>query len=719
MYMTTNNDAFRLFLLLFLFVCGSILSGQGVQVEDHALYRSVLPTILNNQPDSFRIKMAEYFGSPEDSLAARVLIEKALHRGVQTGSKLWELEAYHGFSIYYSKGGDKKTALRYACKAESLLPDGTLSQRLQNYNLQGIYYSSLGEPDISASYYTKGITELENTGNKATHARVGTILYFNRSSFYLGRDNFLVALSDCLKALKYAALDEDATQNFQYRLMSRLAKIQRKFGDESNWKASLQKVVALALENRTPYDSAMAMTYQLELAEDVELGEGYFTIGMKIAQKHHLALPLQSTLLHQMGLLYKKNNMSSKQEELNSELLSLYPDSSANVAALTIARLTKGRLQLERGKAKEAIYWAERVIKESQELQDVEMEMNGTSLLSNAYAALNNYESSYRAKVAQNILQDSLTAKINPTSLLETFLKYEYDQDKKVAALKVAQEKASLEAQMDHQQILITSGILGFISLSCLMLLLLNNIRNKRRSEKSLLQQRQLLLSSNERLNLFSGIVSHDILSNLDLIIARGNVLVDGDYTKEQLRAYYENTQRAARKLKQYCINLLDMSRVSSSPSFTSGEEIEAIISALLQHYAPELTTLQVMVQIDRIPDLPIPLTAIEEFLHNGITNVLKYVPQVDKIPSLRIYGQSSPNEVGFLCIEDNGPGISPAALEAFFHDQPTGATKDRGGIGLINLKKNLRTMNLVLAPENKAEGGLRLKIFGVKQTDS
>ncbi|MFK8165319.1 MAG: hypothetical protein AB8H12_22925 [Lewinella sp.] len=547
---------------------------------------------------------------------------------------------------------------------------------------------------------------------------MGVILYFNRSSAYFKRDNSLLALSDCLKALEYAELNEQTTRKLKYRLMSRLYMIQKDFGDAQIMKPSLLAVSKLALENRTPYDTVMALGYQIEMASSVDEAEQCFDRGLAIADKYNLPVLNRADLRHRMSLVYKKHGMFCQQEELTEQIISLYPDTSMSSIALLLAHTTRSRFLLERGKTEEAIYWARQIIEASKELGNKELALNATRLLSEAYAEQKDFTAAYRTKIAEGVLRDSMKSITSPAILIRTYLKYQHDQEKKIMALKAQQNQALLSAKVVQQRILIGTTVLGMLLLCGVIYLLLKNIRNKRRSEASLLEQQKLLLKKNEKLKQFSRVVSHDILSNLELIISTGNIVVGENGNKKQLSTYFENTQQAALKLKKYCLGLLESARTETA-AFTSRSEVEAIVKELLAHYSPKLTQLQFVVTAEMTRGVPLPPAVVSQFLHNGISNAIKYVPQQGRLPRLRIGGGPGKGGAAYLFIEDNGQGIDAKTKGAILTGQRIKKNVGSQGIGLATLKTQLQIYNLALELNDAEGGGLQLAVTKHQESGS
>lgn len=689
---------------------------QPAEVTEHPFYRSVWPTITNNQPDSFGIKMNSYYGSPEDSLVVRLLCEAALAKGIQTESELWQLEAYHAFSLYHSYEGEVETALGYVLKAAKLLPNGTVSQRLNNSNLQGNYHRALENTAEAIASYSQGITTFETLPDKVEVARIGAILYFNRSSIYLEKNNILSALSDCLQALDCAALNEEATQNLVYRMMSRLYRIQKEFADESISKLSLPTIARLALENRTPFDSALAMIYQIEITPSVEEGELLFARGEAIADRHNLSLVIKAGLKYQMSLLYEEKGLPHLQEEMIEQMIALYPDTSIITTPLMMGYVLRSKFCLDRGQTEAAIYWAKQVIRGSKTLPNQAEELKAVRLLSEAYAEQGNYLEAYLTKLTEASLQDSLKVRADPASLLKTYLEYQYQQEKKIQALKTAQEKDLMAAKISRQRVLIAATVVCLLLLSGLIFQLLDNIRFKRRTQQSLLRQKQLLQQNNEQLVLSSNIISHDILSNLELIIASGNVLVGADESEERLRNYYFTTQRVSAKLKSYCVDLLTTTYRKAEAFFTNENQVNATIKEMLQYYSDRLTALGFDVVVKQAPGLPLPQVVLEQVLHAGISNVLQYVPQPDRTPCLRIGGQVTTDGRPCLYIEDNGPGIDVATKAKILQGKRANNKDESQYIGLVNLQSHLKTYNFEARLEEVETGGLRLVVVPFEQ---
>ncbi len=209
-------------------------------------------------------------------------------------------------------------------------------------------------------------------------------------------------------------------------------------------------------------------------------------------------------------------------------------------------------------------------------------------------------------------------------------------------------------------------------------------------------RQKQELTRSNEELQQFAFIASHDLQEPLRKIKTFGDRLkaTYGDTLTEQARDYLDRMQNAVRRMQALIEDLLALSRVTT--------RAQPFVSVNLTQVAQEvLSDLEVLVQqtkgsveVGDLPTIKADPLQMRQLLQNLIGNALKFHRQQEP-PIVKIYSQTIKGENGSeLCriiVEDNGIGFDEKYLERIFNvfQRLHGRSEYEGtGIGLAICRK-------------------------------
>jgi signal transduction histidine kinase len=343
-------------------------------------------------------------------------------------------------------------------------------------------------------------------------------------------------------------------------------------------------------------------------------------------------------------------------------------------------------------------------------------------LLSKLYDALaKNYIALKQPEKAVLFLQkrDQQKAKLDDKDQIkEVIAQYIRRQtEKKQAALQLAKENAEKLAVATRAKARLNYWILGLLSLflAGTVLVYYTFYRQKKSAAEQLAQINQLLegekeklVLSNNKLKRFSGVVSHDILSNLDLILSTGNVLVGTRPNPENLNKYYTLTQNTGRQLKEYCLGLLAEAKASPEIALFDIGDPNTVLNRIIERFGPALQEKGFSVEIGELPNSRLPLSVVEQVLQNLVSNTLRYASQVSS-PRLQI--GSGINEQGRLCwyVADNGPGQA-AEINRVIQGEQAASAKGQG-VGLNLLQATLLDYGWGLQAEAVDGGGVRMVV--------
>jgi PAS domain S-box-containing protein len=209
-------------------------------------------------------------------------------------------------------------------------------------------------------------------------------------------------------------------------------------------------------------------------------------------------------------------------------------------------------------------------------------------------------------------------------------------------------------------------------------------------------RQRQELTRSNEELQQFAFIASHDLQEPLRKIKAFGDRLKTtcGHILPPQANDYLERMLNATQRMQALIEDLLILSRVT-----TRAQPFVPV--DLLQITQEVLSDLEVLIQqsggkieLGNLPIIDADPLQIRQLLQNLIGNALKFhLP--NKVPTVGIYSEMATDENGKeicrLSVEDNGIGFDPKYCDRIFQvfQRLHGRSEYEGtGIGLAICRK-------------------------------
>lgn len=212
--------------------------------------------------------------------------------------------------------------------------------------------------------------------------------------------------------------------------------------------------------------------------------------------------------------------------------------------------------------------------------------------------------------------------------------------------------------------------------------------------------QRQELLRSNEELQQFAFIASHDLQEPLRKIKAFGDRLKSSCYDNisEPGRDYLERMQNAAQRMQALIEDLLTLSRVTTRAQPFTPVNLLKITNDVLSDLEVRIQQSGAKVELGDLPTINADPLQMRQLLQNLIGNALKFQPSnlvPELVPVVRIYSQPITGENGKelceLIVEDNGIGFDEKYCDRIFQvfQRLHGRSEYEGtGIGLAICRK-------------------------------
>jgi PAS domain S-box-containing protein len=191
-------------------------------------------------------------------------------------------------------------------------------------------------------------------------------------------------------------------------------------------------------------------------------------------------------------------------------------------------------------------------------------------------------------------------------------------------------------------------------------------------------RQRQELTSSNEELQQFAFVASHDLQEPLRKIKTFGERLKAscGKDLSEQGHDYLERMQNATLRMQILIEDLLRLSRVTTRAQPFVSVNLAQIAQEVLSDLEVRIQQTGAQVHVGELPTITADPLQMRQLLQNLIGNALKFHrPQVP--PVIKIFSQSSENSSDKACnccelcqiiVEDNGIGFEEKYLDRIFN---------------------------------------------------
>ncbi|MBU1003729.1 MAG: hypothetical protein KKE73_14540 [Proteobacteria bacterium] len=244
------------------------------------------------------------------------------------------------------------------------------------------------------------------------------------------------------------------------------------------------------------------------------------------------------------------------------------------------------------------------------------------------------------------------------------------------------------------------------------------------RAEDSLALHVEKLQQSNEELEQFAYVASHDlqeplriIHSYLQLIERRYKELID-----EEGARFIKATKDAAERMRALIHGLLDYSRLSTKAQPFAAVQTEEVFAEAMESLGEAVADNQALVHHEPLPPILGDRTQIAQLFQNLLSNAMKFhLPE--STPEVWVTAQRDGTLWQFT-VRDNGIGISPEYHErifALFQRLHTRAHYPGTGIGLTICKKIVERHNgrIWLESDSGAGSAFHFTLQAVEETSS
>ena len=207
---------------------------------------------------------------------------------------------------------------------------------------------------------------------------------------------------------------------------------------------------------------------------------------------------------------------------------------------------------------------------------------------------------------------------------------------------------------------------------------------------KSLLELNEKLAKSNQRLNEFAHVVSHDLKQPIQGIMGFSNLILMQYKSSldESVIHYLDRISQAGDRMQGLIRNLLDFAQLGQSDRPLSPIDCTGIIMRVMDDLRGQIQERDAQISCDLLPTVMGYEIQLVQLFQNIIGNALKYAHS-ERTPHIQITVDAA-GDVFTIKVEDNGIGIAPEFLAKIFDpfQRAHQGDYDGNGIGLATCKK-------------------------------
>lgn len=250
----------------------------------------------------------------------------------------------------------------------------------------------------------------------------------------------------------------------------------------------------------------------------------------------------------------------------------------------------------------------------------------------------------------------------------------------------------------------------------------LNEILERKVAErtKELLEINRELEISNDELQQFTSVASHDLKEPLRKIQFFGSLIMEGGVLDEKMAVYMDKIIRSSKRMSQLISDLLSFARLSEDLAFEPAN-INEIISDILFDLELGIKEKGAVISVQPIPVLEVVPALMRQLFQNLISNALKFSRPGVK-PQVRIWAEPEGENNCRISIEDNGIGFDEKYKDkifTLFQRLHAREAYEGTGIGLTIAKKIVEKHNGTIAVQSQPNEGTTFMItLPLRQAD-
>jgi len=216
------------------------------------------------------------------------------------------------------------------------------------------------------------------------------------------------------------------------------------------------------------------------------------------------------------------------------------------------------------------------------------------------------------------------------------------------------------------------------------------DITERRHYEEKLAETVDKLEESNERLEQFAYVASHDLQEPLRMVSSYLQLLENqyADELDSDAQEYIDFAVDGAERMREMIDDLLAYSRVDTKANPMKPTDSQNVVDRALRNLQVQIEESDAQIEVEPLPTVIADESQLEQVFQNLVSNAIKY--RDEEPPEIKICAERDGQEWIFQ-VSDNGIGMDPAHTDRIFdvfdrlntHDDRSGT-----GIGLALCRK-------------------------------
>jgi PAS domain S-box-containing protein len=241
-----------------------------------------------------------------------------------------------------------------------------------------------------------------------------------------------------------------------------------------------------------------------------------------------------------------------------------------------------------------------------------------------------------------------------------------------------------------------------------------HDVSVRRAAAAELDQRRRELERSNEDLEQFAYVASHDLREPLRAMASFSQLLEHdyGDVLDDTGREYLAFVQDGAARMRRIIDDILTYSRAGHTAG-TEALALGTLVDDLLVGLGPTIDDAHAHITVSELPEVHGSRTQLELLIQNLLSNAIKF-SRPDREPEIALTAQRGADDGWELRVDDNGIGIAPEHRERIFKMFKRLHTRDEysgTGIGLAVCRKIARANGGDITHADSPLGGSRFVV--------
>ncbi|MBL4654554.1 MAG: PAS domain S-box protein [Bacteroidia bacterium] len=242
----------------------------------------------------------------------------------------------------------------------------------------------------------------------------------------------------------------------------------------------------------------------------------------------------------------------------------------------------------------------------------------------------------------------------------------------------------------------------------------IEDITDKKQAEAKLTEYTLELKRSNQELQDFASITSHDLKEPLRKITTFCDRLKESaNQLDEQGTLYLDRMSESAKRLQRLIDDILQYSRITSEPKRFQEVDLNKVLKDILSDLELKIEQSNASIHVNELPTINAEPVQMHQLFLNIISNSLKF-SQKDTSPTIVINCNKLDNASYEISIQDNGIGFEEKYLEKIFKPFQRLHTRTQyegSGIGLAICQKIITRHNGAITATSKIREGSTFNI--------